>query len=108
MSIGDGEQQVAEEIDPDEIGDDPEGNLDFPPDEPVGVDDPTRDDRVTDSIRERADREVPEDEPGRELEGGQRLVAPNDVEADDEATAIATAVDASDLSAEEAAVHPID
>src|SRR5690349_19770446 len=45
------DQDRAEALDDDKLGGD------FPPDNPMGVDDPTRDDRVTDSFEDRGLRE---------------------------------------------------
>ena len=109
--MSDDQQRTAEGLDPDEIGDDPTDNLSYPPDEPLGVDDPTQDDRVEDSVASRAEREVPDfGESADPMDEGTRLVAPNDVLADDEASAVADSieVDTDDLTAEEAAIHPID
>lgn len=104
--MSDDQQRVAEALDPDVLGDDPTGDLTFPPDRPVGADDPTHDDRATDDAATRAWRSRREsDASGDE---GLRLVAPNDVLDDDVAEAVAAGAPADDLSAEEAAVHPID
>ena len=110
--MSDDPQSIAEGLDPDEIGDDPSGDLSYPPDRPLGVNDPTRDDRVEDSVASRSAREEPDfGEPGYEPDDDAlRLVAPNDVLADDESEAVALGIvpdDEADLSAEEAAVHPI-
>jgi len=102
--MSDDQQRVAESLDPDELGDDPTGDLEFPPDRAVSVNDPTADDWVSDSVADRVRREEPDTVPG--AEESPRLLAPNDVERDDEAQSIAEAGDAEpDLAAEEAAVH---
>ncbi len=49
------EQDHAEDVDTDKV----EG-LEYPPEHPIGVDDPTQDDRVTDTFSDRAAREEPE------------------------------------------------
>jgi hypothetical protein len=98
------EQDVAEEFDPDELGDDPEGTLDYPGDNYEGALDPGQDDAVTDSYRSRTLREsVGEDAPS-----AVRLSGPGDVWSDDEAEAIGDAEEVDDPSAEEAAVHIVD
>jgi hypothetical protein len=50
------EQDQAEALDDDKVA----GT--YPPDEPMGVDDPTRDDRVTDDVATRRLREDPDGE----------------------------------------------
>lgn len=110
--MSDDQQETAEAIDPDELGDDATGELRFPPDRPVGVDDPTQDDHTLDSVRGRAWREVPET--GGPLDDvddddtGLRLRSTTDVLLDDEGEAVAIMDGAGDLSAEEAAVHLVD
>ena len=104
--MSDDEQQTAEAIDPDELGDDPTG--DFPPDHYVGATDQGSLDGAMDSVAERSEREMPEGRPGthRQL---PRVMAPNDVFADDESDLIGALGDgedrSDDLSAEEAAMH---
>jgi hypothetical protein len=105
VGVSDDQQHTAEAFDPDELGDDPTGELEYPADRPLGSSDPTRDDRVTDSVRDREWREEPELDRVEEPDEVGRLVAPNDVLADDESDAVASAADEDDLSAEEAAVH---
>jgi hypothetical protein len=96
------EQDVAEEFDPDEVGDDPESTGTFAGESYSGVTDPGQDDAVTDSYRSRTLRESI----GDEEDEGVRLSTPNDV--DGESEAIGDAVEADDLKAEEAAVHVLD
>lgn len=103
------EQDRAEALDPDMI--DPELH-DIPPDQPLGVDDPTVDDRVTDDIEARRRREMPD-----HIRPPRPLVQPWEEEdealLDDEADLVAEAlVDARDPEsdpapppAEEAALH---
>lgn len=59
------EQDQAEDLDEDKLGD-----VDYPPEQPVGVDDPTQDSKVTDSITEREQREQPEAAPGTAMPAG--------------------------------------
>ena len=104
--MSDDQQNTAEAIDPDELGDDPAGDLGFPPDTPIGVDDPTQDGHIIDSVAGRDAREQPESyvvpTPGR------RLYAPNALLTDDVAELTADSISADDLSSEEAAVHLVD
>lgn len=102
----DDQQVTAESIDPDELGDDPADDPEFPPTDPIGVNDPTQDDHVVDSVADRDAREEPEAD--RATPPGIRLYAPNDLLDDDVAELTAGSVDADDLSSEEAAVHVID
>jgi hypothetical protein len=103
------EQDVAEEFDPDELGDDPEGTGAFPGESYSGATDPGQDDAVTDSYRSRTLRESIGDEDGdEEEEDGVRLSTPSDVWSDGESEAIGDAEEADDLTAEEAAVHVLD
>lgn len=104
--MDDDHQRTAEALDPDVIGDDPSGDLAYPPERPMGAEDPTRDDRASDDAATRAWRSRRED--AGPDEQGLRLVAPNDVLDDDVAEAVAEGVPADDLSAEEAAVRPVD
>lgn len=97
--MSDDQQETAEAIDPDELGDDATGELQFPPEHPLGVDDPTQDDHTLDSVRGRSWREVPET---------SRRSTATDVLLDDEGQAVAVMEGAGDLSAEEAAVHLVD
>jgi hypothetical protein len=93
------EQDVSEEFDPDELGDDPEGKLEFPGENYEGALDPGREDAVTDSYRSRTLREsVDEGEPS-----AIRLSGPLD-----ESEEIGDAQEVDDASAEEAAVHIVD
>ncbi len=103
MSDGD-EQDLAEAFDPDEIGDDPEGELEYPPEQRLGVErDPDA------ALVPEVDKwTVPGEEPapavGRLVESGRdtdEVGAPDD---ESEAVAWAEPVEV-DLSAEEAAVH---
>lgn len=103
--MSDDQQRTAEALDPDEWGDDPEGQMDFPPDEPMGVTDEPWLDGQADSVAERAARELPD--VAGEPPHGIRLGAPTDVLDDDEPDLIGEAAegDDADLSAEEEAVH---
>ncbi|MDP1819390.1 MAG: hypothetical protein Q8K58_05775 [Acidimicrobiales bacterium] len=72
-------QDVAEALDMDKLGGE------FPPDEPLGVEDGTADDSITESFEGRESRLVPEDEPvistrSEPLDGGNR-VSPQDEDA---------------------------
>lgn len=73
------EQDQSEDLDEDKLGD-----VDYPPERPVGVDDPTQDSKVTDSITEREERSQPEAAPGTAMPAGARdpnaivLVEPNE------------------------------
>ena len=98
------EQDVSEEFDPDELGDDPEGTLEFPGENFQGAIDPGQDDAVTDSYRSRTLREST----GGASDEGVRLSSPTDVWSDAESEAIGDAEEADDLTAEEAAVHVVD
>jgi len=96
------EQLTAEEIDPDEVGDDPTGDLDYPPDRYQGALDPTNVDGASDSVAERAAREQPEmevppDEVGRPVADDERPDASVDLEGE--------VYTETDLSAEEVAMH---
>jgi hypothetical protein len=55
------EQDQAEALDDDKLGGD------YPPENPLGVDDPTRDDRIRDSFEDRGLREDPDGERVRNL-----------------------------------------
>jgi hypothetical protein len=104
----DDDQQGAEALDPDEIGDDPSGDLEYPPERSVGVTDPTQDDRVTDSYADRTRREEAGWLAGGDPEQIGRLLAVGDLLDDGESDAVADASeddDPDDLSAEEAAMH---
>jgi hypothetical protein len=62
MAAGD-EQDQAEAYDDDKLDDDvdePVEHLVYPPDRPVGVNDPTADDLISDSVTSRHDRERPD------------------------------------------------
>jgi len=98
------EQDVSEEFDPDELGDDPEGALEFPSENYQGATDPGQDGAVTDSYRSRTLREST----GDASDEGVRLSSPTDVWSDAESEAIGDAEEADDLTAEEAAVHVVD
>jgi len=159
-------QDVAESLDPEVLPeyDDPEGNLLYPPDRPLGVNEyglSAAEERVDEPLAERARREVPDEfaeieEPDEDIladieaeglepyadidadliaaideepilpgvrstidddtldyldgSGARRLIATggdDPILADDEADAVAMAVEGSYLSAEEEAVHII-
>jgi hypothetical protein len=102
------EQDVAEELDPDELGDDPEGSLEFPAEGYAGATDPGQDDEVTDSYRTRSLRESVPEEDDKVDEPAIRLSSPADVWDDGEAEAVGDAIEVDDASAEEAAVHVVD
>jgi hypothetical protein len=96
------EQLTAEELDPDEIGDDPSGDLDYPPDRYQGALDPTNVDGASDSVVGRTAREVPdviveEDVMGRPQSEDERPDASTDLEGE--------IFEQTDLSAEEVAMH---
>ncbi len=100
--MSDDQQRTAEAIDPDELGDDPEGDLEFPPERPLGLSDAAGLDGEMDSVEDRQRREQrgPDDQ-----EDGMRLTSSTDLLADDEADLVGGSASAEDLSAEEAAVH---
>lgn len=108
-------QDQAEALDDDKMAvtDTLVDDLEYPPDEPMGVDEygtTPAEERVDEPIEEREDRYQSEALP---KEDGMRLVEPPDdsdeVGAEDtEGTSVARSVDASDLSAEEEAVHCTD
>lgn len=101
------EQDQAEALDADVR------DADYPPEEPMGVDDPTQDDRVEDSITERARREEPEGPDGDDRPVIQPYVDEDEARLDEEDELVAEAMeDAADLEsdgapppAEEAALH---
>ncbi len=101
------EQDQAEALDADQH------DADYPPEAPMGVDDPTQDDRVEDSISERAEREEPEGPDGGQRPVIQPYVDEDEALLDDEDELVAEAMeDAADLEsdgspppAEEAALH---
>ncbi len=125
------DQFAAEELDASRTGEDPFEPSDaptYPPERPLGVEDPTDDDLVTDSVASRARRELPDfdDATGPrtsaiaaaariddldEARPPLRLVGDGDEGPedlfDDEKDLVARAVvsDPEDLSAEEAALH---
>lgn len=115
------EQDVAEALDPDELGaaEDYQGEqpLDFPPDRPVEREATEIDDLRQDSVTERHQREIPDplveelDHPGRrpiddDGPSDTALVATTDVLDDDEAELLAEGVaPVGDESAEEQALH---
>ena len=103
--MSDDQQRTAEAIDPDEWGDDPEGDLEFPPDRPLGLSDAAGLEGDIDSVEERARREQrgPDEE-----DDGMRLTSSTDLLADDEADLVGASSRAEDFSAEEAAVHLTD
>lgn len=105
-------QDRAEALDDDKMAvtDTPVEDLEYPPDEPTAVEDygtTAAEEQVDEPLEERITREVPEGAPVDQPTG--RLVEPgpdDEVGApDEEADAVARATPASDLSAEEAAVH---
>jgi hypothetical protein len=102
----------AEFLDGDALGEEPgdqqlPGAEGFPPDRPVGVDDPSR--ATSDDV---STRELRRDVPSQEPPDAFVLLAPDSSEGlmDTESQEIASAVDAvdSDLSPEEAALHIVD
>ncbi len=125
------DQSEAEALDESKVGSDPFESSDaptFPAERFLGATDATADDRVTDSVSSRADRELPDfdaaqgPEHARETERAGiddldedrpplRLVSAGDEDVDDgpddEKDLVARAVpsDPDDLSAEEAALH---
>ena len=100
------EQDVSEEIDPDELGDDPGGDVNFPADRYLGATDRTRDEHVSDSVASRSKRE--DDGRSTDDQDGLRLSGAGDVWAADESEAVGEALEADDLSAEESAIHVVD
>lgn len=130
-SIPASQDDQSEALDDDKLG----GT--YPPDQPVGVDEygiTDQEQRIDEPIAERVLREEPELDGIPDAERAGRLVAPDEgIEADDEAAAVASSVDdlsrgdlsaddiasgdtttrdtatelATDLSAEEAAVHVV-
>jgi hypothetical protein len=116
-------QDVAEGLDPEVLPeyDDPAGNLRYPAERPVGVNEyglTAAEERVDEPLAERVEREV--DDPATDVRArgnaaGERpvgrLVAPGDDDSvlfDVEAEAVAHSVREPDLSAEEAAVHLVE
>ena len=121
MSNASDPQEQAEQLDPDKLvgdHDDPTAGGEFPPDEPLGVDEygtTANEEKFDEPLAERVAREEPDvsSEAMGADEGQMRLIGPGAeddamYEVDTEPDAIAEAVDAPDteLSAEEAAVHP--
>ena len=115
-------QDIAESLDPDVLADydDSEGNLAYPPDEPWGVEQyglTAAEERVDEPLHERTQREVADTLPDSladdalgDVDRVRRLIAPggdDPILADDEAEAVAIAVEGTDLSAEEEAIHII-
>lgn len=109
---GDG-QEIAEGLDDAQLvgeeaypGDEPP--MDYPPDEPLGVDEPqTVDDAIEDSVSERAEREEPDvfaASEGLELEGS-RLLGDDD-RLDDEVPVLAEDDDNDRMTAAEADAGP--
>ena len=104
-------QDRAEALDDDKISptDRPVEELDYPPEEPMAVEDygtTAVEEQVDEPLEERIAREVPDGAPVDEPVG--RLVEPGEDEIgapDEEADAVARLADDGDLSAEEAAVH---
>ena len=103
------EQDQAEAFDPDEIGDDPEGDLQYPPEHRLGVEDRDPDDAL---VPDFGVDTATDDEPEPAV---ARLVSPDEDDdvpggVDDESNAVAWAPEQVevDLSAEEAAVHLTD
>jgi hypothetical protein len=118
MSDTGDEQDVAEGLNSEVLSDydDPEGNLDYPPDEPMGVEDygtTAAEERVDEPLAERVARELPDSLDESERPVG-RLLSPGAddtdlgvyaIYADEESDAIALSAVESDLTAEEEAVH---
>jgi hypothetical protein len=104
----DDHDDVSQQLDPDVLGDvtgdeDREHTIDYPPDEPLGVDDPTL--TGSDDVAARQDRTDPDEQADEEV---PVLVDPDPPGADDhdpEAWAEDENASADDLSAEEAAMH---
>ncbi|QGG93827.1 hypothetical protein [Actinomarinicola tropica] len=102
-------QDRAEQLDEDKLSpsDTPVQDLDYPPEEPLGVDaygTTAAEERYDEPLEERVAREEPETIP--EEEPGMRLVSPEQgAGPDEEADAVGGARPAADLSAEEAAVN---
>lgn len=104
----DDRDDVSEQLDPDVLGDvtgddDREHMIDYPPDEPLGVEDPTL--TGSDDVASREDRTGPEERADDEV---PVPVDPEPAGADDhdpEAWAEDETAMADDLSAEEAAMH---
>lgn len=103
---------MADEQDRAEALDEDTHDTDFPPDSPMGVNDPTQDDRVEDSVESReARRATGRDEAERSVV--QPYVDEDEALLDDEAELIAEALvderdpdaDGAPASAEEAALH---
>jgi hypothetical protein len=103
---------MADEQDRAEALDEDTHDTDFPPEEPMGVDDPTQDDRVEDSVESREARR--DTEPDRERRSVvQPYVDEDEAVLDDEAELIGEAIvderdadaDSAPAAAEEAAVH---
>jgi hypothetical protein len=99
------EQDQAEALDDDKL------TGDYPPDNPLGVDDPTRDDRITDSVEDRVRREDPD---GDRVANLTLADLDEGARPDDEKDLVATAVGDEDdplandrvpPAPEEAAVH---
>jgi len=107
----DDSQTTAEALDSDEIGEDPTGALQFPPERPLGLSDPDGLDGTLDSPEERYAREEPDvDQVGAKVSDSPvgHLLAPGDVLDDEESDLIATGAEdegVEDFSAEEAAMH---
>lgn len=104
-------QDRAEQLDDDKMAmtDTPVEDLEYPPDEPMGVDaygTTAAEERVDEPLDERVAREVPDE---ATEDAGMRLVDPDEgAGPDEEADSVAAASTATDLSAEEAAVHRTD
>jgi hypothetical protein len=108
MSMTDDRDDVSEQLDPDVLGDvtgdeDRQHTIDFPPDEPLGVEDPTL--NGSDDVAAREDRTDPEGQIDDEV---PLLVDPDPAGADDhdpQAWAEDETASPDEVSAEEAAMH---
>ena len=106
--MSDASQDRAEQLDDDKmaITDSPVEELQYPPEEPMGVEaygTTAAEEQVDEPLDERVAREEPEATPDT---GGMRLVSPDAGSGpDEEPDAVGREVDAPDLSAEEDAVH---
>lgn len=109
---------MADEQDRAEVLDEDTHDTDFPPEQLMGVDDPTRDDRVGDSVATRDRREEPEVSPADlDVEAEPPVIQPyvseDDALFDDESELVADATigaqdpdaDSAPAAAEEAALH---
>lgn len=106
--MSDASQDRAEQLDDDKMAttDTPVEDLEYPPEQPMGVDaygTTAAEEQVDEPLDERVAREEPEEAPDP---GGMRLVSPEAGSGpDEEPDAVGRQVGAPDLSAEEDAVH---